>query len=283
MEAMDEAKFLITRYRVIDVPCLYWKSKAATESRAQKSACGYEIELELQDGQVRRDRMLWLDSGQGRDCFKLENHRLCLKWFWETGNVSYKKLHADELKCWNTFKDSAVGVHLPVVHGCTKQVVQDQWSKRMEVDCLLTEFVGQNLKTILDKENAQWGPRSQGCLKRLFIEMVRMCQRAQESGLKWHGDFHSKNICWDEKTGRWYFVDLETAEIQKQDFETAAHRAAKRQASDLGTVKKAHQCQAEDLWIAMLHQFLFHKHHSRISVTEIEEALLCEEAGQQLQ
>ena len=279
---MDEAKLLIAHYRVIQVPCVFWKNKAATESRKKKSACGYEIVLELQNGQIHKDRMLWLDSGQGRDCFKLENHRLCLKWFWETDNVEYKKLHADELKCWNTFKDSAVGCHLPVVYGCSMQTVQGQQCQVMEVDCLLTDFVGQNLKTVIDKENAQWGPRSPERLKRLFIEMVRMCQRAQESGLKWQGDFHSRNICWDEQTGRWYFVDLETAESQDEKFEVAAHKAAKRQASDLESFKKANQCQAEDFWIALLHQCLFQKHHSGISMTEIEDALLWSEAGQQV-
>ena len=171
---------------------------------------------------------------------------------------------------------------MPVVYGCSMQTVQGQQCQVMEVDCLLTDFVGQNLKTVIDKENAQWGPRSPERLKRLFIEMVRMCQRAQESGLKWQGDFHSKNICWDEQTGRWYFVDLETAESQDEKFEVAAHKAAKRQASDLESFKKANQCQAEDFWIALLHQCLFQKHHCGISMTEIEEALLCSEAGQQV-
>ena len=75
---------------------------------------------------------------------------------------------------------------------------------------------------------------------------------------------------------------LETAESQDEKFEVAAHKAAKRQASDLESFKKANQCQAEDFWIALLHQCLFQKHHSGISMTEIEDALLCSEAGQQV-
>eukprot|EP00435_Cladocopium_sp_Y103_P018072 s5368_g4.t1 len=75
--------------------------------------------------------MIWLGAGAGRDCFKLENRALIVKWFSEVDSDAYKQLHPTELAGWRSYAEKPVGAHLPVVFGHQIQRVYDNSNQAM--------------------------------------------------------------------------------------------------------------------------------------------------------
>eukprot|EP00435_Cladocopium_sp_Y103_P064286 s815_g26.t1 len=63
------------------------------------------------------------------------------------------------------------------------------------MDCLLAEFAGDNLRTILQMLNDQWNTGTERVLRKYFVAMVFMCQQGDVSNLEWAVDFYCGNIC----------------------------------------------------------------------------------------
>eukprot|EP00435_Cladocopium_sp_Y103_P032109 s4261_g8.t1 len=213
--------------------------------------------------------MIWLGAGAGRDCFKLENHALIVKWFSEVDSDAYKQLHPNELAGWRSYAEKPVGAHLPVVFGHQIQAVYDNSNQTMTVDCLLMEYVGDTLGTVLQILNQNWTLTAQATLKRMFVEMLFMCHQAHASDLLWNGDFHSGNICYHPERKRWYLIDLESFECCSHGFSTETHKAAKRQQKDVNS----HETAPHRLWSKMLQDHMMDKGGWAISVREVAKLL----------
>eukprot|EP00435_Cladocopium_sp_Y103_P050697 s3399_g15.t1 len=222
--------YQIDSFRVLPTPCEYWTQNEANPSRKSRSAKAYEVIVQLQDGQCIRDKMVWLDAGAGRDCFKFEHMNLCLKWFTEVDNERYKQLHQHELEGWQRYAETPVGAHLPMVHGTRILEVKDQRGRLMKVDCLLQEFAGNSLRTILKLLNDDWvhNPESEVVLRYYFVAMLVMCEQAEVSRLEWCGNLHCGNICYNSSTKRWYMVDSEKLDERSTPFAKALNKAGKR-------------------------------------------------------
>ena len=265
----------VQSFRIMQVPFLHWNNNQANKSRGKKSARGYEIELTLENGKQVRDRMVWLAAGAGRDCFALEKHRMCVKWFHEVNKPEYQTLHKGELEGFQKFSMTSVGQHLPRVHACCRQVVRGHNGYTMEVDCILMDFAGEPLSTILALESDRWGPESVRKLKVYFLAMLRMCEKAVASDLEWHEDFHSGNICFNVAKQCWFFVDLEGCKARTRTFEVAAHQAGKRQKKDVDTKSG----QAFQFWSELLETHMMQKHHCGLCVGDIAKKLKLSEAN----
>ena len=72
----------VSSFRIVEMPC-EWFTKRENRTRKKRSAKTYEIILILDNDDTVRDTMSWIGAGAGRDCFKLKDHDLCVKWFFE--------------------------------------------------------------------------------------------------------------------------------------------------------------------------------------------------------
>eukprot|EP00435_Cladocopium_sp_Y103_P044303 s3399_g12.t1 len=245
-------------FRIDPTPCEYWAQKDANLSRKRRSAKAYEVIVHFKNGESTRDKMVWLDAGAGRDCFKFEHLNLCLKWFTEVDNEQYKKLHQHELEGWQRYADTPVGAHLPMVHGTRILEVGDQQGRLMKVDCLLQEFAGNSLRTVLKLLNGEWEsrPESEAVLREYFVAMLVMCEQADVSRLEWCGDFHTGNICYNSSTKRWYMVDLEKLDERTTFFAKALNNAGKRQLSELKKILPPGHRYAYAAWEQLLSTYM---------------------------
>jgi hypothetical protein len=217
--------------------------------------------------------MSWIGAGAGRDCFKLKDHDLCVKWFFEVDIEDWKSLHPNELAGYQKYRHTPVGVHLPMVHATCKQEVFDNWQKLMPVDCILVDFVGDSLNSILQAHNLRWNEASVSChvLRKLFLAMMVMCINASSSNLEWHEDFHTGNLCFHKETKRWYLIDLEVFKETSVTFETAVHRAAERQVGEISGICKGpkEMWPAYLSWDSLLKEHMMNKHHEHINLNDV--------------
>ena len=269
----------VSSVRIVKTPCEFF-TKAEIHTRKKKSAKTYEIVLTLDNGDIAGDSMSWIGAGAGRDCFKLKEHDLCVKWFFEVEKEEWKTLHPKEKEGYEKYRNTPVGVHLPMVHVICKQEVQDNWHQTMQVDCILVDFVGGSLYSILQVHNMRWNEESTASqvLHKLFLAMMVMCKNACSSDLEWHDDLHSGNLCFHKATKRWYFIDLEAYNPRTTAFEVATHRAAKKQMSKITGL-----CKGPDaLWPAYLHwksmlkEHMMDKHNQWIDLNDVARKLQVE-------
>lgn len=269
----------VSSFRIVETPCEFF-TKAESRTRKKKSAKTYEIVLNLENGDTARDCMSWIGAGAGRDCFKLKDHDMCVKWFFEVDKEEWKSLHPKEKDGYERYRNTPVGVHLPIVHAICKQEVQDNWQETMQVDCILVDFVGDSLHNILQVYNLSWNEDSSApqVLRKLFLAMMVMCKNACSSDLEWHDDLHTGNLCFHRATKRWYFVDLEAYNRRTTGFEVAIHKVAKRQMSEIAGLCKGpdEQWPAYMQWKSMLTEHMMHKHNQWIQLKDVATKLQVE-------
>eukprot|EP00435_Cladocopium_sp_Y103_P050437 s3490_g15.t1 len=131
----------------------------------------------------------------------------------------------------------------------------------MKVDCLLQEFAGNSLRTILKLLNDEWehGPESEAVLRYYFVAMLVMCEQAEVSRLEWCGDLHCGNICYNSSTKRWYMVDSEKLDERSTPFARALNKAGKRQLLELEKIDCAGPRYAYTAWAQLLSTYMKHR------------------------
>ena len=112
-------------FLISEIPCLRWSNKKENSTRKKRFEKAYEIEVTFADGTVVKDVMDYLDSGAGRDCYKLRELSMVLKWFHETTDPRYASLHPGELQGYRQASGSPMARYLPAVYATRKQYVQD--------------------------------------------------------------------------------------------------------------------------------------------------------------
>lgn len=208
-------------FQICKTPCRHWPNSASNLSRKKKSGRGYEIQIIFAD-RTERDIMIHLSSGQGRDCYRLENNGMVLKWFQEVNE--YPKLHSDEYKAYHLYANMPVGRHLPCQFGYGHRVVRDAGNRSdMTVDCQLSEFVGRTLMGIF----ADTHPDSPE-VAIYFVKLLQMIQRFMEADIAWESDFHAANICYCESSGVWKHVDMEKFDPSKKEPKSAINVGARK-------------------------------------------------------
>ena len=98
----------VRMFLISEIPCLRWSSKKENHTRKKKFEKAYEIEVTFEDGTVVKDVMDYLDSGAARDCYKLRELPMVLKWFHETTDARYASLHPGELQGYRQASASSV-------------------------------------------------------------------------------------------------------------------------------------------------------------------------------
>jgi hypothetical protein len=64
---------------IVPVPCECWAT--ANLNRGKRFARAYDIFLNFRGRSRVQDRMIWIGTQEGRDCYALQTYRLCCKWF----------------------------------------------------------------------------------------------------------------------------------------------------------------------------------------------------------
>ena len=259
----------IQTFWIVSTPHQDWGNRPQSLSRGRKSARVYNIVLILDDGQAVLDKMVWHSCGSGRDCFKLENHELCVKWFSEVDIVHLMDRHMCELTAFRRAARTTVGAHVPQVHACRKQSVFGHGGNFMQVDCILADFVGVSLATLLRIENSRWRPASRRVLQQYFLAMLHMCERAFASELEWHEDFDSESIHFNLVTDSCYFSSLPAWKDRTCSFGRAAHIAARRQTRDVDRLVVDGPGLAFQFWKHLLQTHMLHKHDCALDVQAI--------------
>ena len=215
-------------FLISEIPCLRWSSKKENHTRKKKFEKAYEIEVTFEDGTVVKDVMDYLDSGAARDCYKLRELPMVLKWFHETTDARYASLHPGELQGYREASGSPMARYLPAVYATRKQYVQDTHQYRTEVDCLLSEFVGKTLRQVLARGNL-----TAADVRKLFVQLLVAASAFASADISWGHDFHSGNICYQTTRKVWMLVDLESMEKFPGLKTTEVNKAGKRLRDDL--------------------------------------------------
>ena len=215
-------------FLISEIPCLRWSNKKENSTRKKRFEKAYEIEVTFADGTVVKDVMDYLDSGAGRDCYKLRELPMVLKWFHETTDPRYASLHPGELQGYRQASGSPMARYLPAVYATRKQYVQDASQQRTEVDCLLSEFVGDTLRQVLARGNL-----TAADVRRLFVKLLVTASAFASADISWGHDFHSGNICYQTTRKVWMLVDLETMEKFPGLKTSEVNKAGKRLRDDL--------------------------------------------------
>ena len=215
-------------------PAVHFPTSAANTTRHKMSAKSYEITVQFANGVDTRDVMDHIGSGAARDCFKLRELPMVLKWFTETTDARYTHLHQGELDGYLRVAGQPVAQHLPAVYATRKLEVQNAKSGgTMEVDCLLTEFVGPTLYELCRDKDL-----SEHDVQKLFVKLLLMIEKFTAANVSWGHDFHSRNICYHKLKGVWMMVDLEGVDPPSGLISSQVNKAGQRLRKDLQTETK---------------------------------------------
>ena len=215
-------------------PAVHFPTSAANTTRHKMSAKSYEITVQFANGVDTRDVMDHIGSGAARDCFKLRELPMVLKWFTETTDARYSHLHQGELDGYLRVAGQPVAQHLPAVYATRKLEVQNAKSGgTMEVDCLLTEFVGPTLYEVCRDKDL-----SEHDVQKLFVKLLLMIEKFIAANVSWGHDFHSRNICYHKLKGVWMMVDLEGVDSASSLISSQVNKAGQRLRKDLQTETK---------------------------------------------
>ena len=218
----------VQSFFVSEIPCLRWGCKKDNATRKRRFEKAYEIQVTFEDGTVVKDVMDFLDHGAARDCYKLRELPMVLKWFPETTDPRYVSLHPGELQGYRDASRSPMASYLPAVYAARKQYVQDAQQARTEVDCLLSEFVGQTLRQVLRRDNLIAAD-----VQRLFVQLLVTASAFGSADISWGHDFHSGNICYQPTRKVWMLVDLESLQPYPGPKTSEVNKAGKRLRDDL--------------------------------------------------
>ena len=219
----------VTRFQIAMNPSQFYPNKKQNQTRNKKSAKAYEILVEFEDGKRIRDQMIYLNHGAARDCYRLEELPMVLKWFQEVNDPRYKDLHPGELAGFQQVAARPCAKHLPKVYAIGHREVNDNSQQLQQVDCCLSEFVGPTLAELI----STLGEVDKSVVRCLFVKLLRMMQRFLQSKVQWECDFHSMNICYCMRSGVWKLVDLEGILPPDKDAIRAVNCGAQRLLKDL--------------------------------------------------
>ena len=63
-----------------------------------------------------QDRMVWIGTEGGRECYALQTYRLCCKWFAPRNRRDDSDVHARAFAASSTCASLPVAPHVPVAH-----------------------------------------------------------------------------------------------------------------------------------------------------------------------
>ena len=192
----------------------YAPNKKANPSRG-KMALSYLVQVDLADKKSFQDEVDWRAAGAGRNCYFFRSYHLVLKMF------------VDDEKRWSVHETEHEGLshwapllprHLPGYFGrfILKGVCQDGHPHR--IDSLLVGKAGPTLGTVLTEISKANATDWQQQVRQHFYKVVCACENAHKAGLIFQNDLHMENICLDELSGEYIFVDVE-------NFQSAANSA----------------------------------------------------------
>ena len=103
-----------------------------------------------------QDRMIWIGTEGGRDCYALQTYRLCCKWFAPRNRRDDSDVHARAFAASSTCASLPVAPHVPVAHTFARKQVQGNQGQWLEVDYILIDFVGPSMMSWLMTVNHRW-------------------------------------------------------------------------------------------------------------------------------
>ena len=183
----------------------YAPNKKANPSRG-KMALRYLVQVDLAGNKSFQDEVDWRAAGAGRNCYFFRSYHLALKMF------------VDDEKRWSVHQTEHEGLshwapllprHLPGYFGrfILEGVCQDGHPHR--IDSLLVGKAGPTLGTVLTEISKANATDWQQQVRQHFYKVVCACENAHKAGLIFQNDLHMENICLDELSGEYIFVDVE--------------------------------------------------------------------------
>ena len=210
-------------------PAVHFPTSAANTTRHKMSAKSYEITVQFANGVDTRDVMDHIGSGAARDCFKLRELPMVLKWFTETTDARYTHLHQGELDGYLRVAGQPVARHLPAVYATRKLDVQNVKSGRaMEVDCLLTEFVGPTLYTLFRDEALTLDD-----VQKLFLKLLLMAQCFIDAKVSWHQNLDVLSVCYNRRRQIWMMVEMDFEPPGRVSIASQVNRVGQRLRKEL--------------------------------------------------
>ena len=217
----------VVSFRVVPDPCEWWPNKQANRSRRKKFAKAYDIELTLRNGTILRLVMRWHDKGAGRDCYMVEDAKLCVKMYDELTYV-VNAVECAGLKQWY----GCLSQHLPLAVSQRRQEVTLQNGCVVMSDMFLLEATGVTLKSLLLalNETGPWHLDKQAKVHEYLIGLLEMTEHVHRHGFAWFHDFRSDGVTFDSEKETWVLIKFETFEpiSPGMTFAKAWTHAAKR-------------------------------------------------------
>ena len=192
-------------------------------------ARAYDILLKFRGRSRMQDRMIWIGTKEGRDCYALQTYRLCCKWFAPRNRRDDSDVHARAFAASSTRASLPVAPHVPVAHTFARQQVQGNQGEWLDVDYILIDFVGPSMMSWSMTVNHQWTGASSEMLRKSFLSLILLCHRSRLSNLSWHQELLSESLCYDVVRRRWFWDDAATLDEQTVHISCAraCHRAAR--------------------------------------------------------
>ena len=220
---------VVESFSVGVLPVDQFHTQAANATRHRKCAKSYEITVEFTNGWSINDMMDHIGSGAARDCFKLRELPMVLKWFTETTDARYTHLHQGELDGYLRVAGQPVARHLPAVYATRKLDVQNVKSGRaMEVDCLLTEFVGPTLYTLFRDEALTLDD-----VQKLFLKLLLMAQCFIDAKVSWHQNLDVLSVCYNRRRQIWMMVEMDFEPPGRVSIASQVNRVGQRLRKEL--------------------------------------------------
>ena len=139
---------------IVPVPFEFWAS--ANLTRRKMFARAYDILLKFRGRSCVQDRMIWIGTEGGRDCYALQTYRLCCKWFAPRNRRDDSDVHARAFAASSTCASLPVAPHVPVAHTFARKQVQGNQGQWLDVDYILIDFVGPSMMSWLMTVNHRW-------------------------------------------------------------------------------------------------------------------------------
>ena len=177
-------------------------------------ARAYDILLKFRGRSRVQDRMIWIGTEGGRDCYALQTYRLCCKWFAPRNRRDDSDVHARAFAASSTCASLPVAPHVPVAHTFARQLVQGNQGEWLDVDYILIDFVGPSMMSWLMTVNHQWTGASSEMLRKSFLSLMLLCHRSHLSNLSWDQELLSGSLCYDVVKRRWFWDDAATLDEQ---------------------------------------------------------------------
>ena len=98
---------------IVPVPCECWAT--ANLNRGKRFARAYDIFLNFRGRSRVQDRMIWIGTQEGRDCYALQTYRLCCKWFAPQNRHDDSDVHARAFAASSTCASLPIAPHVPVL------------------------------------------------------------------------------------------------------------------------------------------------------------------------